>query len=105
MPGVPRLVDLARNADERQILELFSEPEKIGRSLTAPPGVPAERVAQLRSAFAATLKDPSFVADAARMRIVLSPLQGDQLQAIIEKSFDYSPAIVAKAEALTQSVE
>jgi tripartite-type tricarboxylate transporter receptor subunit TctC len=105
LPDVPRLVDLARNAGERQILELFSEPEKIGRSLTAPSGVPAERVAQLRSAFAATLKDPGFVADATRMRIALSPLRGDQLQAIIEKSFDYSPAVVAKAEALTQSVE
>jgi tripartite-type tricarboxylate transporter receptor subunit TctC len=105
LPDVPRLVDLARNAGERQILELFSEPEKIGRSLTAPPGVPAERVVQLRSAFAATLKDPGFVTDATRMRIALSPLRGEQLQAIIEKSFDYSPAVVAKAEALTQSVE
>ena len=105
LPDVPRLIDLARNADERQILELFSQPEKVGRSLTAPPGVPAERVAQLRGAFAATLQDAGFVADAARMRIALSPLPGDQLQAIIAKSFDYSPAIVAKAEALTHSME
>ena len=100
LSGVPRLVDLARNADERQILELFSQPEKVGRSLTAPPGVPPQRVAELRAAFMATLKDPDFVADAARMRLELSPLPGDQLQAILEKSFDYSPAIVAKAEAL-----
>jgi tripartite-type tricarboxylate transporter receptor subunit TctC len=100
LPGVPRLVDLARNAEERQILELFSQPEKVGRSLTAPPGVPAERVAELRAAFTATLQDRDFVADAARMRLDLSPLPGDQLQAIIEKSFAYSPSIVAKAEAL-----
>ncbi len=105
LPGVPRLVDLAHNAEQRQILELFSQPEKVGRSLTAPPGVPAQRVAQLRAAFAATLKDQSFVADATRMRIALSPLPGEQLQAIILKSFDYSPAIIAKAEALTQKVE
>jgi hypothetical protein len=105
LPGVPRLVDLARNDDERQILELFSQPEKVGRSLAAPPGVPAERVAQLRSAFAATLNDRGFIVDAARMRIELSPLSGEQLQAIIEKSFDYSPAIIAKAEALTQNAE
>ena len=45
LPGVPRLLDLARNGDERQILELFSQPEKVGRSLAAPPGLPAERVA------------------------------------------------------------
>jgi len=105
LPDVPRLIDLARNADERQILELFSRPEKVGRSLVAPPDVPPERVAQLRAAFAATLKDPEFVADAAHMRIVLSPLPGDQLQTIIEKSFAYSPAIIAKAKALTQSVD
>jgi tripartite-type tricarboxylate transporter receptor subunit TctC len=100
LPGVPRLVDLGRNAEERQILELFSQPEKVGRSLTAPPGLPPERVAELRAAFTATLNDPDFLADAARMRLDLSPLPGDQLQAIIEKSFDYSPSIVAKAEAL-----
>jgi tripartite-type tricarboxylate transporter receptor subunit TctC len=100
LPGVPRLVDLGHNAEERQILELFSQPEKVGRSLTAPPGLPPQRVAELRAAFTATLKDPDFLADAARMRLDLSPLPGDQLQAIIEKSFDYSPAIVAKAEAL-----
>lgn len=105
LPGVPRLIDLARNGNERQILELFSQPEKVGRSLTAPPAVPPEQVAQLRAAFAATLKDPGFVADAKQMRITLSPLPGEQLQAIIEKSFQYSPAIVAKAEALTQNVE
>lgn len=100
LPGVPRLVDLGRNAEERQILELFSQPEKVGRSLTAPPGLPPGRVAELRAAFAATTKDPDFLADAARMRLDLSPLSGDELQAIIEKSFDYSPSIVAKAEAL-----
>jgi tripartite-type tricarboxylate transporter receptor subunit TctC len=100
LPGVPRMVDLGRNADERQILELFSQPEKVGRSLTAPPGLPPARVAELRAAFTATLKDPDFVADVARMRLDLSPLPGDQLQAIIEKSFDYSPAIIAKADAL-----
>jgi tripartite-type tricarboxylate transporter receptor subunit TctC len=100
LPGVPRLVDLGRNAEERQILELFSQPEKVGRSLTAPPGLPPHRVAELRAAFMATVKDPDFLADAARMRLDLSPLPGGELQAIIEKSFDYSPSIVAKAEAL-----
>jgi tripartite-type tricarboxylate transporter receptor subunit TctC len=105
LPDVPRLVDLAHNDEQRQILELFSQAEKVGRSLTAPPGLPPQRVGELRAAFAATLKDPGFLADAARMRVALSPLPGDQLQAIIEKSFDYSPAIVAKARALTQNLE
>jgi tripartite-type tricarboxylate transporter receptor subunit TctC len=103
LPEVPRVIDLARDDEQRQILGIFSTAEKIGRSLTAPPGLPPERVAELRSAFAATLKDPGFLAEAASMQISLTPLLGEDLQAIIEKSFDYSPEIVAKAEALIQS--
>jgi tripartite-type tricarboxylate transporter receptor subunit TctC len=103
LPDVPRLIDLAQNDEQRQILGIFSTAEKVGRSLTAPPGLPPERVAELRSAFAATLKDPGFLADVASMKIDLTPLLGEDLQDIIEKSFDYSPAIVAKAEALIQS--
>jgi tripartite-type tricarboxylate transporter receptor subunit TctC len=105
LPDVPRLVDLAHNDEQRQILRLFSQPEKVGRSLAAPPGLPPQRVEQLRSAFAETLKDSGFLAEAAKMRIDLSPLPGDQLQAIIEQSFDYSPAIIAKAEALTRPAD
>ncbi|HWS07066.1 MAG TPA: hypothetical protein VN362_04490, partial [Xanthobacteraceae bacterium] len=105
LPDVPRVVDLARDDEQRQILELFLQSEKVGRSLTAPPGLPAERVAELRSAFAATMKDADFLADAERMRVSLAPLPGDELQAIIEKSVAYSPAIVEKANALIQSAE
>jgi tripartite-type tricarboxylate transporter receptor subunit TctC len=97
---VPRLIDLARNDEQRQILELFSQPEKIGRSLVAPPALPPQRLAELRAAFAATLSDSDFRADAARMRLDLSPLPGDRLQAIIDKSFDYPAAILAKAKTL-----
>lgn len=100
LPEVPRLIDLARNDEQRQILELFSQPEKVGRSLVAPPALPPQRVAELRAAFTATLSDSDFRADAARMRVDLSPLPGDRLQAIIDKSFNYPPAIVANAKAL-----
>ncbi len=102
LSDVPRLVDLAHNDEQRQILTLFSQSEKVGRSLTAPPGLPPQRVAELRSAFTATLKDPLFLADAKQMKVDLTPLPGDALQAIIDQSFDYAPAIVAKAEALIQ---
>ncbi len=102
LPKVPRLVDLARDDEQRQILELFSQAEKVGRSLTAPPGLSEHRIAELRSAFAATLKDPDFLADAENMQIALSPLPGAELQAMIDKALDYEPTIVEKAQALTR---
>ena len=105
LPDVPRVIDLARDDEQRQILELFSQAEKVGRSLTAPPEVPPARVALLRAAFAAMLRDPAFLADVAQMKVELSPLPGDELQAIIAQAFTYSPAVVAKAEALIHSAE
>ena len=105
LPNVPRVVDIAANEEQRQILELFSQAEKVGRSFTAPPRLPLERVAELRSAFVATMKDPAFLADADRIGIALDPLPGDELQAVIEKSFAFSPAIVARAETLIHNAE
>jgi tripartite-type tricarboxylate transporter receptor subunit TctC len=102
LPDVPRLADLAHTVEQQQILELFSQAEKVGRSLTAPPGLPQARIAELRSAFAATLEDPGFLAEAQNMQIRLSPLPGAELQAMIEKAVGYAPAIVAKAQALIQ---
>jgi tripartite-type tricarboxylate transporter receptor subunit TctC len=101
LPNVPRVIDLARNDEQRQILELFSQSEKVGRSFTSPPDVPAERVADLRAAFSATLKDPAFLAEAEGMELNLDPLPGEELQASIGKFFDYPPEIVKKANALT----
>src|SRR4029079_4068910 len=52
---LPRMVDLARNDDERKLLALFSSPSTIGRSVVAPPDLPKERTAELRKAFMAAI--------------------------------------------------
>ena len=102
LPDVPVVKDLARNDEQRQILEIFSLSEKIGRSVVAPPDVPAERVQDLRAAFIATLADPDLVAEINALQLNLDPLRGEALQQLIVKSFDYAPAIVEKAEALAK---
>src|SRR4051812_22401107 len=76
---LPRMIDLARNDDERRLLELFSSPSLIGRSVVAPPGVPAERVMELRRAFTATIEDTSFLADLKRAGLEINPMAGEQL--------------------------
>ena len=102
LPDVPRLIDLGRDAEQRTILELFSQSEKIGRSFTAPPDMPPERVAELRAAYAATMQDADFLADAKVANVELDPMSGADLQAITAKFFNHPPALVAKALALTK---
>jgi hypothetical protein len=45
--------------------------------------VPPERVAALRRAFDATMKDPAFVAEAAKLQFDVDPLTGEQVQALV----------------------
>jgi len=94
---IPRMIDLARNEDERKLLELFSSPSLIGRSVVAPPGTPPERVAELRRAFMATIRDESFLADVRRTGLLISPLPGNELQGAVAKQGDFPPALIARA--------
>jgi tripartite-type tricarboxylate transporter receptor subunit TctC len=80
---VPRMIDLAPDADAERILRLFSSPYSIGRSVVAPPGLPQPIVATLRRAFDETLEDPAFQAAAAKSQLEINSLSGERLQALI----------------------
>jgi tripartite-type tricarboxylate transporter receptor subunit TctC len=52
----------------------------LGRPIVAPPGMPADRVAVLRQAYAATLKDPEILAEVKKRRWEIAPLTGEELE-------------------------
>ena len=97
---VPRMIDLAKNDEDRQLLALFCSPDAIGRSVLAPPDVPAERVAELRRAFMAMVKDAAFLADIEKMKLELDPLSGEELQKIVEGANQLSPALIERARSM-----
>jgi tripartite-type tricarboxylate transporter receptor subunit TctC len=76
-PGVPTARELARNDEARLLIELTELPYKLSRPFAASPGIPAARAKALREAFAATHRDPQFLADAAKMRVDISPVTAD----------------------------
>jgi tripartite-type tricarboxylate transporter receptor subunit TctC len=98
---VPRMIDLAKSEDDKTLLSLFSSPSTIGRSIAAPPGVPAERVALLREAFAATIKDQALLEEAHRLKLELDPLDGAALQATITGT-SVASEVVARARRVAE---
>ena len=67
----------------RLLIELTEIPYKLSRPFAAPPGIPAARAQALQRAFAATHRDPQYLADAAKQRIDVSPVTADEvLQAL-----------------------
>jgi hypothetical protein len=82
-PDVPLLETYARNEAERRIFRFMSSSSMVGRPLVAPPGVPAERIAALRRAFDLTMQDKEFLAEAAKLRLDVEPVQAGELQALV----------------------
>ncbi len=95
---VPAVVDLARNDQQRAILGLYASGSDIGRSIVAPPGVPAETVAALRAAFMETMRDPALVADVTKNGTDIDPLPGDKLQEIAAHAVAITPQVVETAK-------
>ena len=98
LPDVPLLVDLAKNGDDRALLELFSAPYTIGKPTAVGPKVPADRVAALRTAYAATMQDPAFLADAKKLGADIAPVSGDELASLMAKLANLPPALLDRAK-------
>ena len=98
---LPRMVDLGRSEDDRKVLALFASPSLVGRSFVTPPGVPPQRVEELRAAFVAMIKDAEFLADVAKLNFDVDPLPGAALQAFFVKA-DYPPALLERAREIAR---
>jgi len=98
LPDVPRLIDLARNDDERRLLGFFSSYTDVGRSILAPPQVPADRVKILRAAFDQTAQDPAFIKDAKTQKTDLAILPGEKLQQLIAEVSNLPGPLLARAK-------
>jgi tripartite-type tricarboxylate transporter receptor subunit TctC len=103
LPDVPLLVDFARTAEDRQILEIYLAPVEIARPFLVGPDVPAERVAALRRAFDAAMADPILLSEAERSRIEIEPMRGEDVQTIVERIVRAPPSVLARAKAFSQA--
>ncbi|MPZ57229.1 MAG: hypothetical protein GEU91_12180 [Rhizobiales bacterium] len=79
-PDTPLLRDLARNPDDRLVFGFLSQSVSLARPIATNEGVPARRVAALRYAFDATMKDPEFLAEAKKLELDITAMKGEDLQ-------------------------
>ena len=79
LPDVPTAHELAKNADDKALLDLAELPFQMARPFLAPPGIPAEPAAILKKAFMDANRDPDYLADAKKLQIDVSPLSGDEV--------------------------
>jgi tripartite-type tricarboxylate transporter receptor subunit TctC len=100
LPDIPLITELAKNDEQRKILELIFARQVMGRPFVAPPNVPRDRAEALRKAFMDTMSDKDFLADAEKAQLEVTPVPGDQIEALVKELFATPPDIAKKAAAM-----
>jgi tripartite-type tricarboxylate transporter receptor subunit TctC len=101
LPDVPFALDLVGNDEDKLVMQAAFAPLALGRPFLMPPGLPAERVAALRQAFAATMTDRDFLAEGERIGLDLgAPRTGEQIQAVMERTYQSPPRVIDRLRRL-----
>jgi tripartite-type tricarboxylate transporter receptor subunit TctC len=99
-PGIPTIFARLKSEEQRQIVTLINAAIEFGRPFALPPGVPPERLAALRTALKATVGDPEFIAEAKKLKFIVTYTSGADMQALAERIYATPKAVVDAAAAL-----
>lgn len=105
LPGVPITTRFLRTEEDKQVLDVLISQLVMGRPYVAPPGIPADRLAALRSSFQEVMKDPIFLAEAKKQYIVVTPATNKEMEALIDHTYALPERIIEKAQALLKGAE
>jgi len=99
-PDAPTARELAKNAEDRNLIEILEMPYALSRPYAAPPDVPPDRARALQNAFMATHKDPAYLADAEKVGIEVSPIDSEAIRKLIEQIAKTPPDQLKRIENL-----
>jgi tripartite-type tricarboxylate transporter receptor subunit TctC len=102
LPEVPLIIELAKTDEERAILRLIFARLVMAWPFLAPPGTPGERVEVLRKAFMETMRDKDFLADAGKAGLEITPVNGEDIQKLVQEVYATPAPIVRRAAELLQ---
>jgi tripartite-type tricarboxylate transporter receptor subunit TctC len=97
---VPLALDLVKNPDDRQVLEVLCAPSATGYPGFMGPGVPKDRVAAIRAAYRLTMKDHEFREAINRQSLDLDPIDAPELEEIVRGIYKIPAAAVSRAKEL-----
>jgi tripartite-type tricarboxylate transporter receptor subunit TctC len=99
---VPTMMELVTSDEGRRVMQVLAGTAEVGRSILTTPGVPADRVAALRAAFATMVKDPDFVAATKKRKLMIDPASGEQMDAITRDTMKLPPEVVTSLRRVMQ---
>jgi tripartite-type tricarboxylate transporter receptor subunit TctC len=92
LSDIPLLTELVKDDKEKvMVAQLVSECLAVARPFAAPPGTPEDRVEILRHAFDLASRDPQLIGEASRLRLDLSPMNGSDVEKVINGAIGSAP--------------
>jgi tripartite-type tricarboxylate transporter receptor subunit TctC len=98
MPATPYVNDLARNDDDRALLNILNAPGELGRPFIVAREVPRERVQMLTDALARTLKDATLLAEAGKQSLPIELFSAEESETIIRNIYAASPDLIRRVK-------
>ena len=98
LPGLPMLTQLARNPDDRAVLDFIASFTALGFPYAAPPGIPPERALILRRAFDRAVASPELIAEMKRSSMTVGPATGEAMQELTARYSQLSPELLARTK-------
>jgi tripartite-type tricarboxylate transporter receptor subunit TctC len=99
LPDVPALSELAKSDDDRALIRLMAGSAALGRAWVAF-GIPADRLAALRAAYAKTVADAAFLANAKKRNLPVRPVSWQDQQKLTEEILATPEATVARLKSI-----
>lgn len=94
------ILDSEMSDQDRKALDVIFASTMLSRPLIGPPDITVARTKALRDGFLATLNDPDFVAEAARIKVVPKPLSGERMQDMLGAVYELPSTILARVRAI-----
>lgn len=93
---VPLAINFAKTDEARKLLQVITQVHGASvRPFVVTPGTPKDRVALLRKGFVDSLKDPELLAEAAKAKLDINPLGGEELARSVAEIFKVDAAVIA----------
>ena len=96
LPNIPKMIELAKNSEQKAMVKFLEVAPRIGMGFWVLPEVPKDRLAALRKAFMAMLRDPAFLADAKKRKAPVNPVAGAKLDELVAEAYATPKATIAK---------
>lgn len=102
LADVPLAMEFAADEASRTLLRLVDAPGAMAKPFALPPGVDPARVEVMRTALAATYRDPRFLEEARAMKLEFQPKDADQIQQILNEVLATPSEVAAKYREIIQ---